>query len=170
MAYTRNCPAYVYEITNQKDGTVYVGKARDPESRWRGHVNLALHPLYAAMRSCGVDAFTFNVVQQCASEKEALAAEARRIRDFEEEGRPLYNVVRPSTPASSEACAGSNTTRETLKGRWNGRLYWCDSKRAWVGKVFDSGSFSWRNKAVPVTELSEEGALVWFDAWFASTY
>lgn len=75
---------HVYVITNSVNGMRYVGKANDPAKRWSAHQTVARHraktPLQLAMRELGAEAFTFEVVESCASEKAALRAEMRWIR------------------------------------------------------------------------------------------
>jgi predicted GIY-YIG superfamily endonuclease len=167
-------PAYVYEITNAKDGTVYVGKAVDPESRWEAHVNAASQPLVIAMVRDGIDGFTFRALKQCADEREALKEEATCIRQHVSAGDAVYNIV--GGPSSRVRRVPLRTEpkpeqRETPSGRWNGRIYWGESNRMWSGKVFDSGSHKWVSKQVPLSAGTDEGAAMgWFGGWFEERY
>ena len=69
---------YIYTITNNLNGKVYVGKSNDPEVRWRQHIYRSKNynfPLYRAIRKYGVENFTFEVIENCQSEKDAYIRE-----------------------------------------------------------------------------------------------
>lgn len=70
---------FVYVITCHVDGKRYVGKANMPAKRWTAHKATARagngSPLYSAMREHGVDAFSFEVVEECESEEASFEAE-----------------------------------------------------------------------------------------------
>lgn len=60
----------IYLITNTLDGKVYVGYTSDPVKRWLRHQQIAGRPterkqrLHIAMAKHGIEAFTFNVVEE----------------------------------------------------------------------------------------------------------
>lgn len=60
----------IYLITNTLDGKVYVGYTSDPVKRWLRHQQIASRPterkqrLHIAMTKHGIEAFTFNVVEE----------------------------------------------------------------------------------------------------------
>lgn len=64
----------VYKITNPDLGLCYIGQAVDVKSRWRDHQKHGLgidtpsgNKLYAAMERYGLEAFTFELVEECAA-------------------------------------------------------------------------------------------------------
>jgi hypothetical protein len=72
----------IYKITNPDLGLSYIGQARDIKERWRDHQKAGLgidtpanNKLYAAMQRYGIEAFTFELLEECPSadlnEKEA---------------------------------------------------------------------------------------------------
>lgn len=74
---------FVYVISCVVTEKRYVGKSCMPAKRWTAHQTCARSgnqaPLYRAMRRYGVEAFEFEVVEQCASEAEAYEREAAWI-------------------------------------------------------------------------------------------
>jgi hypothetical protein len=68
--------AYIYKITNLKNGRIYIGKTiRTIETRWREHLkdfhnhNKDNLPLYAAMNKYGVDNFVIEQIEECTDEE-----------------------------------------------------------------------------------------------------
>lgn len=72
----------IYKITNPDLGLSYIGQARDIKERWRDHQKAGLgidtpsnNKLYAAMERYGIEAFTFELLEECPivqlNEKEA---------------------------------------------------------------------------------------------------
>lgn len=85
--------SYVYIIQNKITGDVYVGKANNPEARWRRHCtyrNNKKH-LYRAFEKYRVDAFEFSVVESWPSEIETYDAEQWMISYLRSMGVTLYN-------------------------------------------------------------------------------
>lgn len=86
-------PAYVYAITNLRNGKLYIGVSRDPAKRWRQHIWRAEKGvgtyLSRAMRKHGQMFFDFEVVHRCKSEDEALDCEVEYIRQL----KPEYNLT-----------------------------------------------------------------------------
>lgn len=63
--------AYIYKITNQKNGKMYIGKTIGTiEDRWRGHLSDSHNPqrnarhLYRAMNYYGVDNFIIEAIEE----------------------------------------------------------------------------------------------------------
>lgn len=62
---------YIYKITNQINGKVYIGQTSkiDPTKRWNEHRHAVIdpdqkeRPLYRAMRKYGIDNFKFEVIE-----------------------------------------------------------------------------------------------------------
>ena len=62
----------IYKITNQKTQLSYIGQARDMRERWREHMKFGLgidtpanNPLYQAMKTDGLENFTFELLEKC---------------------------------------------------------------------------------------------------------
>ena len=67
--------AYIYKITNQINGKIYVGKTLTSiEARWKEHirdakkVELSHRPLYNAIRKYGVENFIIEQLEECSAE------------------------------------------------------------------------------------------------------
>ena len=67
--------AFIYKITNDVNGKVYIGKTLfSVEKRWKEHLNSRLReqcknrPLYRAMNKYGVEHFSIEAVEQCIDE------------------------------------------------------------------------------------------------------
>ena len=68
---------YIYQITNNINGKIYIGFATDVKRRWRAHCHRALRlnsqlPLYRAIRKHGVDKFELAVLYTCRNAKYCL--------------------------------------------------------------------------------------------------
>ena len=64
--------AYIYKITNDLNGKIYIGKTlKTPESRWQEHVRdsktdrCANRPLYKAFQKYGVENFSLETLEEC---------------------------------------------------------------------------------------------------------
>ena len=64
----------IYKITNIENQKCYVGQARDISERWRQHIKRGIgaetptrNKLYPAMQECGVENFTFEILEECDS-------------------------------------------------------------------------------------------------------
>lgn len=63
----------IYKITNRINGKIYIGQSRDIKTRWKSHQYIAFrstgagynYPLYVDMRKYGLDAFDFEVLEEC---------------------------------------------------------------------------------------------------------
>jgi group I intron endonuclease len=72
---------YVYKITNQVNGKIYVGKSKDPFKRIVAHTLVAetnykkfnqFQVIHAAIRKHGSQNFIFEIIEACDSEKIVL--------------------------------------------------------------------------------------------------
>lgn len=83
----------IYKITNIANGMCYVGQATDIADRWKQHVRRGVgadapgrNKLYPAMLSFGVENFTFEVVEECATiqlnEREQYWQEYFKAKEF----------------------------------------------------------------------------------------
>lgn len=92
---------YVYQIKNQVDGKVYIGKTQDPIKRWCDHRSSAklnpLYPLHAAMAQCGLENFTFEILEVCSSKEEMKYLEGL-FCDIKNSCHPGYgyNINKPT--------------------------------------------------------------------------
>lgn len=65
----------VYKITNRLNGKIYVGQTRQPiEKRFLQHAH-ATTPLGAAMRQCGLENFTIEIIEECDTPAQTKARE-----------------------------------------------------------------------------------------------
>lgn len=62
----------IYKITNLDNGMCYIGQSVDVADRWRQHVKRGVgaepvtqNKLYPAMKSIGVENFTFELIEEC---------------------------------------------------------------------------------------------------------
>lgn len=66
----------IYKITEIATGKCYVGQSIDAASRWRQHIKRGLgaeaptrNKLYPAMKSIGVENFTFEIIEECSRDE-----------------------------------------------------------------------------------------------------
>lgn len=63
---------FIYKITNNINGKVYIGQTINPDYRWYKHKYLAQRGskrhLYSAMRHYGIDNFSFEIIEECGDE------------------------------------------------------------------------------------------------------
>lgn len=66
----------IYKITNIKNGMCYVGQAVNFANRWKQHIKRGVgaepithNKLYPAMQKEGVENFTFEIIEECSSDK-----------------------------------------------------------------------------------------------------
>lgn len=81
---------YIYKITNDKNGKMYVGKTEhiNPEDRWKEHLQdyqkerCEKRPLYEAMNKYGVEHFHFEVIEETKNEEESCTREQYWINEL----------------------------------------------------------------------------------------
>lgn len=96
---------YIYKITNDVNGKMYVGKTElvDPFKRWKEHLHdyktrrCEKRPLYAAMNKYGEDHFSFKVIEETNSLDETCK-------------REQYWINKLRTYVGFEDCNGYNAT------------------------------------------------------------
>lgn len=92
----------VYAITGPT-GT-YVGKTSDIVRRWRAHRRDAskgsLYPLHAAIRECGEEAFSVEVLLVSYDEAQAFGLERRLLAEFRRTGTIVFNLTEGGAGAS----------------------------------------------------------------------
>lgn len=147
--------AYVYEVFNDIDDRVYVGKADDVEERWGEHQAAAAHPLYTAMVITGSQHFSVRLVSEHPTAQDAHAAELKRIKELSFEGRFLFNK-----------CGVPNT--QERRPRWADKLYWNRTHKVWFGRWQDADG-RYRTKQVPCSIVEYDDAFSWFRMWWDQT-
>ncbi len=127
-------PSGVYVITNTLDGKRYVGVSRDIESRWVGHksdLRCGKHHsvlLQQAWTELGEDAFTFEVLEHCAttefSSKEPAYIRKFRANEPEFGYNTMYGEEMKYNPFTIEARKGgiADTEDEGLLAELERRL------------------------------------------------
>lgn len=155
---------FVYEITNESDGSVYVGMTTNPKLRWRAHLERAFHPLTHAMVTHGTGSFAFRVTESYASKDSAELAEELRIKEYLREGKCLYNIEHTSKERRPRLAQNERVSKTFV---WNRRLY---SSRGRVYAKFKDETGKWRNKYIPTnSSLSLERATSWFESWLEAS-
>lgn len=86
----------VYVISNDKNGSAYIGKTCTPRTRWNVHRRQARigqkTPLYNAIRKHGVENFSFTEVEAYQTDEESMEAERFWITSLRAMGARLYNL------------------------------------------------------------------------------
>lgn len=81
---------YIYKITNQVNGKMYIGKTEylDPLKRWKRHLEdykkqkIGHRPLYYAMRKYGIENFEFQVIDQTDNSDVLCELEQHYIKEY----------------------------------------------------------------------------------------
>ena len=89
--------AFIYKITNNKNGKCYIGKTeRTVEIRWKEHLrHLDLYetiPLYRAIKKYGIENFSIETIEECDSIN-INEREQYWIRFFNSYGKTGYNAT-----------------------------------------------------------------------------
>lgn len=75
---------YIYKITNKINGKIYVGKSKNPQSRYKRHLYIAdkqvkknnqFQPIHAAISKYGSENFSLDIIDECDSEIEIFTKE-----------------------------------------------------------------------------------------------
>jgi hypothetical protein len=88
----------VYEIIDRQTGKSYIGQSKNPTGRWQFHVQDAFaagkqFPLSQDMRTLGLPAFDFRLLESCPDEATAKDREKWHIAQRINAGQPLYNIL-----------------------------------------------------------------------------
>lgn len=102
---------YVYKITNEATGWVYIGKTSDkPLTRWRSHISSmrrGMHPVGRMtydLRKHGLQSFIFEVLKIFETPDEMADYEKAAIKDQSGRGN-CYNLFGNSNGASKDNSA-----------------------------------------------------------------
>ena len=143
----------VYKITNRLNGKLYVGQTRQPiEKRFLQHAK-ARTPLDDAMRNCGLENFTIEVIEECETQEQANKRERFWIRVL---NCKMPNGYNRSSGGKGHRCAKQRAEHlfvmaigdniRTLRLRHG----LSQVELANVAGVFDKAVSTWeQNKAVP---------------------
>ena len=91
--------AFIYKITNDVNGKVYIGKTlRSVEERWKEHIQASKRertekrPLYRAMNKYGIEHFHVETVEECSADI-SEEREAFWIKEYNSFGKDGYNAT-----------------------------------------------------------------------------
>lgn len=91
---------YMYRITNQLNGKVYVGQTNKPDYRWYQHRSYAAknnkHKQYIhrAMAKYGIENFVFEVIVTCLTQEDADETENLLIKQYDSRNKERgYNLM-----------------------------------------------------------------------------
>jgi len=115
---------YVYQVINQTNGKIYVGKTNDVHKRWTRHRNYPFSKgkqnecpkLYSAIRKYGIEKFKFEIIGEYNSERECCQAEVEfiEINGSIENG---YNISKGGDGVSSGANHPFYGKKHTIESR-----------------------------------------------------
>lgn len=121
--------SYVYKVTNKLNNKVYIGKANDPQNRWKKHLYISkygkkeygFYYLHAAIIKYGKDNFSFEIIEECNNENDALNKEIYWIKYYNSNNREIgYNLTN-----GGEGVSGRKYTDEEKKIKSDYmHLYW----------------------------------------------
>lgn len=80
---------YLYRITNQLNGKIYIGQTSNPKDRWSSHKSSAKNPqnysaiIPKALAKHGIDNFTFEVIATCKTQIDANFIETELINQYD---------------------------------------------------------------------------------------
>jgi group I intron endonuclease len=89
---------YLYTITNNKSGKVYVGQTVNPSRRWKDHQWLSKNKqeqyVHRAMAKYGIDNFQFEVIASCRTQEDADEGEKSLIIQYDSRNPDVgYNLL-----------------------------------------------------------------------------
>jgi group I intron endonuclease len=145
---------YLYRITNQVNGKVYIGQTINSHSRWRDHKREARQEqpkmiIHRAMKKHGIENFVFEIIATCKTQDDANETETVLVKQYESHvsiGKG-YNVSN-----------GGNNAPKTEAWRQQARDRWADpAYKARVGNAISQAfaAMSPEDKAEIAKLLSE---------------
>jgi group I intron endonuclease len=102
--------SFVYSITNLKNNKSYIGKSNDPTKRLIQHYRAKTY-IGEALRKTRKDLVLFQIIEECATEKEAYEAERFYIQYFGTIKPFGYNIS-----------SGYNAKEHHIKSWWDEHL------------------------------------------------
>lgn len=107
---------YLYRITNQLDGKVYIGQAINPKRRWTDHkwnakqLN-AVQYVSRAMGKHGISNFVFEVIATCKTQEDANETESILIEQYCSRDKEFGYNIKPGGNNSPHA----ESTKEKIR-------------------------------------------------------
>jgi len=92
---------YLYRITNQLNGKVYIGQTVEDKRRWGAHKSFAKNPestgqyIHRAMAKYGVENFIYEVVAICRTQEDANYIEDQIINQYDSRNKDKGYNLRP---------------------------------------------------------------------------
>lgn len=89
---------YLYRITNNLNGKVYIGQSNNPEYRWKQHRYDAqraepVQYIHRAMAKYGIEHFVFDVIAGCKTQEDADLTEDQLIQQYDSRNKDKgYNL------------------------------------------------------------------------------
>lgn len=123
MAQDINNYMNIYKITNKLNGKSYIGQSKEAERRfkmhkWRANNLTYTNTIYQAMRKHGVDNFSFEIIEECASPEELNEAEKFWIAYYDTYNRG-YNMTeggdKPPLQTGKQCVLGYHHTEDAKK-------------------------------------------------------
>lgn len=100
---------YVYKITNKINNKIYIGKSKNPNKRFQIHISIAkrqykkfnqFQAIHGAISKYGSENFILDIIEECASEKDAFLKEELWINKLSSRDRKLgYNLTKGGSGA-----------------------------------------------------------------------
>ena len=93
---------YLYRITNQLNGKVYIGQSNKEKERWRQHKYFArqnaIQYIHRAMAKYGIENFAYEVIAMCKTPEDADEIETQLITQYDSREKG-YNISLGGDPA-----------------------------------------------------------------------
>ena len=108
---------YLYKITNQLSGKVYIGQTVNDKNRWIAHKSYAKNSeetgqyIHRAMAKYGVENFTFDVIATCKTQEDADEAESILINQYDSKNKEHGYNIKPG----GNTAPHSEETKEKLR-------------------------------------------------------
>lgn len=90
---------YLYRITNQINGKIYIGQTNNPDYRWYQHCSYARGTkfkqyIHRAMAKYGVDNFCFEIIATCTNQENTNETESILIKQYDSRTNEFgYNLM-----------------------------------------------------------------------------
>lgn len=115
--------SHVYKVTNILNNKIYIGKANDPQKRWKNHLytvksgerKFGFRYLHAAIRKNKKENFLFEVIEVCDSEDLAFEREKYWIQFYNSNDREKgYNLTSGGEGPSGRKCTEEEKLQKSI--------------------------------------------------------